>query len=441
MTSQGTSIALAATAGPLAGALIGSNSIHMHKGYTATTPQHQDDIVDIQPIDSVTPAWGSTVRFAMPKNSTLIDKATLVLDIGAGVLGGGRSAAYVNNLGDQILGEVALRYGSTVLQTYPGLFQKMWRRLTKHDNHIEGVNGQILGGLPPGAPTETTRSAAVTAATRVYIPLEELYFVHNRDEAWMTEAHALEGELHITLNQLGQLVYSDNGADPFTTQPAITNAFLRYREITVSAPEKEQMLSLYRQPQGVVQKFLDLERQENFTVQGLGGGARTIRVPLDNFRMDMAEIMFCARIGTDTTATNPAVANNWAGDGFESDTTVSTITAASVATLLSITSFRVESNGKILWQSQEEAWNRLAVRERYHPDCQIADPFYIVPIAAFPEDRKNATGHLSGSVLGKLELVVTMPDVAATQAIRFDVFAHSHNFLQHRSGGVAKALH
>ncbi len=81
------------------------------------------------------------------------------------------------------------------------------------------------------------------------------------------------------------------------------------------------------------------------------------------------------------------------------------------------------------------------MRKRYHPDSQIAEAIYTIPFAAFPEDRKNATGHQSAQVLGKLELVITMADFPATQPHRCDVYTHSHNFIQARAGGATKALH
>ncbi len=61
-------------------------------------------------------------------------------------------------------------------------------------------------------------------------------------------------------------------------------------------------------------------------------------------------------------------------------------------------------------------------------------------IFIFTEDRKNATGHLSASVVGKLELVLTMLDFPSNYTLQVDVFSHSHNIMQHRAGGVVKAL-
>ena len=156
----------------------------------------------------------------------------LVLTITAATLDAGRSAAYVKNLGDHILSEVTFRYGSQIIQSYPGYWQAMWSRVSRHDNHLEGRHAQVLGNLPPGAPTETVRENALVNALTLICPLDELYWHHNRDEYWMPEAHALEGELVINLAALARLVYSDNGASPFVgvgVAPTITNAIIRYR--------------------------------------------------------------------------------------------------------------------------------------------------------------------------------------------------------------------
>lgn len=165
---------------------------------------------------------------------------------------------------------MVFRYGSNVLQSYPGAFQAMWRRLTRNDTHIEGVNAQVLGNIPPGAATEGALVQALgslvandpAAGVTLYCPLDELYFHHSKDEFWMPEAHALEGQLYITLEQLQNIVYtctgtgSTGGTEPFTSLPTISSVFLYYQEVTLSAAEKQNRLSVYKMPEGQVIKFL-----------------------------------------------------------------------------------------------------------------------------------------------------------------------------------------
>lgn len=428
----------------LANALIGAQSLWAPTGYMAVTPFHADDTVYASSSDGKTPTFGGTVRYPLPKNSTLIGLPTWKCTLSAAVLGAGRRAAYVKNLGDQMITEVTLRYGGNILQSIPhAVWAPMWRRLTRHDNNIEGINAQVLGGLPAGnAATEGVRENAVTAGLDVYVPLDELFWVDNRDEHWMPEAYALEAEIILQLAPLARLVYSDNGGDPFTTAPALSGDVLRYREITLSAAEKENRLKTYMTSQGNVNHFLDIERQESFTFTRLSGGNRTVVVPLDNFRMDIAELVFAFRIDSDSAAaTSAGVSEDWAGDAMESSTAASIITGASVACVQPVVSYALYSNGKIIYQDIEEFWNRAVIRKRYHPDSQISDAFYCIPFAEFPEDRKNATGHQSAQVLGKLELRIVLADVSATQTGRIDVYAHSHNFMQSRAGGISKALH
>lgn len=450
--SLGATAALAARQSQFAGALLGALSPYGIQGWQATTPFHPDDTARVQSSDGSQPQFNGSVRYPLIKNSTLVGFPVFKVDVSAGVLGGGiASAAYVNNLGDQLVQSITLRYGSNILQTIPHhTWEIMWRRLTRHDNHLEPVLAQVLGGLPPGGSTEAVRGSgaggAVVTGLTLFVPLNELYFKHSKDQYWMPEAHALEAEIILQLAPLARLVYSDTGGDAFAggTAPALSAGELFYQEITLSAAEKENRLKVYASEQGHVIKFLDLERQENFNL-GSGGGtglARTVRVPLDNFRMDIAEILFVVRISSDTSsATAPAVDKDWAGDAMESSTTASIVTGASVACAIPITSFRLEANGKQIYQEQTEFFNRTEQRKRYHKDAQIADPFYMISFANFPEDRRNATGHISASVLGKLELVLTLTDWAVAQTLRVDCYAHSHNIMQHRSGGVTKALH
>lgn len=446
--SFGTQQLIAGKYGQLAASLLGARSLYAPTGYNALTPVHQEDLARVTSSDGVTPSFGGSLRYPLIKNSTLIGPMHWKCTVSAAVNDTGRRSAYVKNFGDQCISEITLRYASNILQSIPNrVWAPLWRRLCYHDNHIEGINANVLGGLPAGdAATEGIRENAVTAGLDIIVPLEELFFSHNRDEYWFSEAYSMEAEILLQISPLASLVYSDNGLTPFGgvgTAPVLSADELRYREITLSAAEKENRLKGYMTQQGNVVKWLDIERQENVSFVGTGTGLnRVLNVPLNNFRMDLAEIIFLMRIDTDTlSATAPGVSKDWAGDAMESTTTPSIITLASVACVLPVVSWELVANGKVIYQSQEELFNRTIVRHRYHPDSQISDAFYVIPFAEFPEDYKNATGHLSAQVLGKLELCITVLDWAATQRRRIDVYAHSHNFIQSRAGGITKALH
>ena len=457
--------------------LIGSKSLYQLRGFQAVTPTHEDDTVYILPIDNnITPTWvaGAKVRFALPKTSTLIGRCWLEIALSAGsaavpaaytpgvpfnpITGaiavapvGTPNAAYCKNFGDLIVEQDTLRYGSNVLQQYNTEFQCMLRRLAKNDINIEDVNSNVFGALPPGGAAELVLADAFYQGVTVRRPLDELFWASSKDEFWMPESLALEGELICQLRGPGEVIYTYNQAQPAGV-PTITNVLLRYQEITLSAAEKENRLKLYKSPEGAVIHFLDVEQQVGFTFTG-SASAQTINVPLSNFRMDMAEIVFMVRLLTNTvtTAQTPGyrvpVANVngelqlWSGSRMESLATPSLVTGASVACIVPITQFKLSAAGKDIYVYQPEFYNRSYVRKNYHPDSQIADGIYIISFAAFPEDRKNATGHQSASVLGQLNLAIEMPASSTNQTYQVDVYSHSHNLMQSRAGGIAKALH
>jgi hypothetical protein len=461
----------------LAQVLIGSKSLYQQRGMQATTPVHCDDTVYILPIDNnITPAWvaGARVRFALPKTSTLIGRAWLEIALAAGsnAVGGAYtpgvpfnpvtgaiavapigtpSAAYCKNFGDLIIEQDTLRYGSNVLQQYNTEFQVMLRRLAKNDVNIEDVNSNVFGALPPGGAAELVLADAFYSGCTVRRPLDELFWTSSKDEHWMPESLALEGELICQFRGIGEVVYTADQNAP-ATLPTITDVRLRYQEITLSAAEKENRLKLYKTPEGSVVHFLDVEQQLGFVFTG-AAAAHTVNIPLSNFRMDMAEIVFMVRVLENevTTAQTPGyrapIANVngqlqlWGGSRMESLATPSLVTGASVACIVPITQFKLSAAGKDIYVYQPEFYNRSYVRKQYHPDSQIADGIYVISFAAFPEDRKNATGHQSASVLGQLNLAIDMPATSTALRYQVDVYSHSHNLIQSRAGGIAKALH
>jgi hypothetical protein len=494
--SLGAAAKLPAMYSQLASAIIGSRSLYEPRGNQALAPAQEDDTLILMPANGVTtPALTSNVQINLSKQSTLIGKCWLEVTLTAGTTTPAfnpnlvynsstnyPSAELVKNVGDLIVNNHQLVYGNAILQNTPGRFNPLFRRLCCNDVNIEGTNAEVLGGLPPGGNYNTgTERVLVDAYYRgvtLDCPLDELFFASNRDEFWMPESLALEGQLILNLSSLGQIVCTNTfSAAAIVTAPTISNCFLRYCEITVSAAEKENRLKLYKTPQGLVTHFLDLELQvTNATLTGVA--ARAYQAPLsaspnlvwnvqlNNFRMDMAEIIFCIHRIANTSVNNgglsPAggpggwyagesgtiTSGGYSGSYMESDGTqqsilwpAGTTNNPSFATMISVTNFQILSAGKTLYANPfTDLWNRATVRKLYHRDSQIADPVYCDPIAQFPEDRKNATGHLSASVLGQLYLQINLPDPGPYITYGIEVFSHSHNLMQSRAGGIAKAL-
>jgi hypothetical protein len=181
-------------------------------------------------------------------------------------------------------------------------------------------------------------------------------------------------------------------------------------------------------------------------------------VPLNNLRMDMGEITFMIhRVGN----TNPtqwageegvistSAAGGYGGSYAESNPSCSilfpnygpVVAAGSFATQVQVTSFTLTAAGKNLFTYQTDFHNKTHVRKFYHPDAQLADFVYTIPFARYVEDRANATGHMSASVLGNLALIINLPNPGNAITYQCDVYVHSHNLMQSRAGGIVKALY
>jgi len=494
----------------LAGALFSDKSIWSRRGNQALTPFFIDDTVFILQSNGVAaPLPLSTVQFNLPKNSTLIGRCHVEVTLSAGRDSGTINAntgfhpelpynavtnfpivEYVKNVGDQVFQQHSLIYGNATLQQFDGVFHYIWRRLTKNDVNIEAQNAMVLGGLPPGGNYDTGPERVLVDAwyrgVTLEVPLEEFYWVNQKDQYWMPESLALEGQLRHVLAPNGSIMNTRNHAltDILNAgrglMPTITNCVLRYQEVTLSAAEKENMLKLYRTPEGAITHFLDLETQLGSVIAGTGvraapaagiGGSLALQpamlwnVPLNNLRMDMAEIIFVIHRLTNAAVVPGAVVSpstfpgeegtyNPAGPGFsgsyaESNNLVQSILynaapagqlGAGFATQINITEFKLQAAGKDLLSLQPQFWNRTFVRKYYHLDSQIGDNIFIIPFAAFCEDRFNATGSMAASVLGNLNLQITLPNPGSQISYQCDVYVHSHNLIQCRAGGTVKAL-
>lgn len=488
---------LGAKMSQLSRAITGDKSLFAQNGWMASTPTFRDDYVKLLPANGIVtpPINGSTLSFNLPKNSTLIGRCWIEITLSAGTDNANPGPAsfnpdvaynaatnfpvaeYNKNVGDTIIDNHRVIYGNTNLQYFQGVFGAVWRRVCCNDVNIEATNAMVLGALRPGGDVNTGSERILVDAfyrgVTLYVPLEELYWVNNRSEYHMTEAYALEHQLLSQLvANLGQIVSTrTRTSSEIATAPTITNVALRYSEITLSAAEKENRLKLYKTPEGCVQHFLDLEFMTALQIQGTGTRAAynagtpstwlenqpNLRTTfqLSNFRMDMAElIIMINRVSNSSgAATFPlengkVQATGYAGNVMESDPTPSILYANSgvstlqgFSTMIPATSITLIANAKQIFATpQTDFWNRSAVRKSYHPDSQIADPIYVLPLAEFPQDRKNATGHLSASVIGNLQLQVDLPNPGSTIAYQVTVWSHSHNLMQSRLGGIAKAL-
>lgn len=495
----------------LSKALLGTKSPWMPTGSQALTPFQLDDTTYILQANGVTtPGPQSKLQFNLPKNSTLIGKLHIEITLSAGRDSSGQNAgvgfnpdiAYnaatnapfcelVKNVGDMIIDQHQLVYGNANLQQFPGLFHYLFRRLCKNDVLIEATNAQVLGALPPGGNYDTGSERVLVDAfyrgCTLYVPVEELFFVHRTCDHWMPESLALEGQYIAQLAPSNMWINTRNrNVSDIQTMPSITNCILRYQEITLSAAEKENRLKLYKTPQGLVQHFLDLEYQLSFQQTGTGnrGGApatvwlngvvqpgagslanqgpMTMVVPLNNLRMDMAELIFVVHRVANTSPRQWAgeegilatgAAGGYSGSYAESNGNVlsilydrTVVPAAptpygSFATQIQVSNFVLSAAGKNLYTFQTDFHNRTAVRSYYHTTPQIGDFIYTIPMCKFPEDRANASGHLSASVLGNLTLTINLPNPGSTITYQVDVFTHSHNLMQSRAGGIVKALY
>lgn len=461
--------------GQLTPMLVSPMTIFQPKAWTATNLHVLDETTTLSPVRSNT-QFGETARFIQIKRATLHLGFVLEVVLSSSVLVGAgitdRRAAYCNNLGDQLLKMVTHRYGSTILHQYDGEYAQLYRRLCHNEISDEARNALSLGGLPltvgAGIP-EYQRRAALTNGFTLYVPLDRLWFAQNPDEAWMPEAYATEGEIEITFARLAEVVYNarvrgglgSTITTPFTTAPTITSMRLYAREVTLTSPEKSQRLLNYESDQGILTHFLDVESQRGIVLTGTGTANNvSFRVALDNIRLDMQELFFIVRrgLGAGVPINQASLDTDWGGDKLQAPvydfTALATggaaarigsvfdnVTPVYIDVLVDdIVSYHLESNQKRLVEPQVELLGRCWVRQLYHPNSQVRDPIYQISFSFAPEETKLITGLQSAANIGKLELVITMPDFAANQPRVVDVWAHCHNIIQSKRGAIVKTL-
>lgn len=467
----------------ISGLVLGTKSAYEPKGMQALAPSHRNESNFLAPANGViNPPYTSGLKivYSLPKSSTLIGKMWSEITLSAAQTNpaytpavpadpltnpqtaaaaavGTPQAEYVKNVGDLIFEQILLRYGSTVLQQYDSEFQVFQRQMTRNNINIEYINVEVLGGLPPGGNTEQTLVDALYNGVTLRHPVEHLWFTQHRDEAWMPESLALEGQLEFTLRPLAELIVTATGDNTVFTGgaaalPTITDLRLRYQEITLSAAEKQNRLRFYKSPEGLVQLFQDVEAQPGFQIAGTAaGGNLDFNVPLNNFRLDMTEVMFVVRMAQDTGAVAlPGYVYNadlrdWRGSRTEANTQTASLLGGGGGHIgvayPDVISYKMTAGGKDLQNSLPELFARTHCRKEYHPDAQTGGAVYAITFAMFPEDTKNATGHASASVLGNLALNLVVANPGAHITLQVDVWAKGYNVIQSRAGGIAKALH
>lgn len=474
----------------IASAILGTKSVYQTTGSQALTPTARDETTYIAPANGVQAytVWAAGIKiiYPLPKTSTLIGKVWHEITLSAGVTNpaytpavvqnaipiagnatgtaaaspvGTPRAAYCQNVGDLIVEQTILRYGSTVLQQFNSEFEVAKRFVEKNNVNIEHINAEVLGNLTAGGNTEAVRVDAFYNGITLRKPCEFLFWTTSQDRHWMPEALALEGTVEFVLRGPGEVIYTRAGTSAeITTMPQISNVQLRYQQITLSAGEKQNRLAIYKSPEGLVNLFHDVEQQPGyqFTSTVAAGTAVTVNVPLDNFRMDMIEVLFFARVASNAAAVGAGYAGAynggqvalWQGDRMSSDRSNNSIVMSAggvapgmpVGCLIPITSAKLMAAGKDMFNAEPEFFIRGVDRKQYHPDSQLGNLIYHRSFSIYPEDHKNATGHASASVLGKLNLQLVLNSLGPEVVVQVDVYAKSYNLIQTRAGSIAKAL-
>lgn len=383
--------------------------------------------------------FAQTDRFRLRKRGGRVGKVWMKITIGPSVLAvvvPAVRAAWADDLGQLILGNVRMEYASKEIHAYPGELVKAYKRLLEHDITREHYGATNFALLPPGVGgSEAVREANLTNGCTVFPELEWLFFTKFEDYAMTPEALSSEVELVVDYTPIEQLVYARNaaGAIPvgniFTTRPTITESLCFTQLIHTPGPEKELHLRRFDTDQGVLYKILDHEQQVR---QPIPAAAGTFTVNLDNFRLDCQFILFFLRFDTILTP--------WAVDRMQVATsdTILTGVAQNVSALTPITSFRLIANGKTIVDPCLDIENRAVWRKMYFPGSQIAEWIYFIPFGEMLRDARNVVNFQNLANLGSLVLEVTVPAAASPRLL--DAYNICHNIVQKKKGDIIRLL-
>lgn len=380
------------------------------------------------------------------------------------------TAAWVDDLGANLIEEVTVKYSSKVVQSYRGEALKFYQRLMDHDITKEHYNGNQNAGLA-GVTGEKLRSNTslansyagfLTAGTfELRVCLDWIWWTKEDEQALATEALASEIIVEIKFRRLEDLVYArllgtQTITDPFAgiSRPTISSTTLVHELIFTPKPEASKHLARYENRRGLMFKILDFEEQlNNFCPRPAAGATNLAKIQLNNFRLDSQFCFFVcrdARINTPWALDRGSSDNSWSNvmNGLvAADTSVIAANNRQSGALNPPSRFRVTANGSVLIDWVEEFENRGVWRKKYFPGSQISGAVYFIPFAKKLREHKHCAGYQNMSNLGNVVLEIEFatpaadrnPDATAAGYI-VDVYNVCHNVVQIAQGDIVKAL-
>lgn len=443
-----------------------------------------DDSALTEPIGQPA-AFGQLVRFPLRKRGGRVGRTYLEVDITVPVTPNiaNFTAAWVDDLGANLLEEIKAKYSSKDVHAYRGEALKFYQRLMDHDITKEHYNGNQNAGLvgPVGEQIRSNVANAglftgllVAGTFKLRINLDWLWWTKEDESSLATEALASEMIIELKLRRLEDLVYARAiaapsvqpaapastllGVDPFAGQrPTITGCVLRHELIFTPKVEASKHLARYENRRGLMFKILDFEEQLNNAIAlpatvGPVLGFASQKIVLNNFRLDSQFLMFVCR---DDRINQP-----WSIDRGSSDPSYSYIMNGQSPLLAAFPAqtnlqqsgalippkrFRVTSNGSTLIDWCTEFENRGIWRNKYFPGSQINGAVYFIPFAKKLREFKHVHGYQNMSNLGNvvLEIEFERPVVdrnPGVTGILTDVYNVCHNVVQMAQGDIVKAL-
>ncbi len=423
-------------------------SLWEYQGYDASNIFVVDDNAKAEFLGNAVATFNQTAIARLRKRGGRPFQTWLKLNIrNRAARDAGLQAAWVDDLGANLLEYVEVKYSSKDLQTYSGEALKFYQRLMDHDVTKEHYNALQLAGLP-GVVGETVRSAylsnvpnpltTIDAAGnfQIWICLDWIWFTREARKAFTTEALSSEIEVKFKFRRIEELVYSrDAGGFPnnpwalTALPPQITEIELKHQLVFTPVTETTNHLERFESEEGLSFKVLDFSPQLGVE---LGNTAKVYPVKLPNLRLDS---QFCFFVIRDTRINVP-----WAIDRTSSDITPTAFTGGgAVNACLPIVRFRVLSNGTLIkdWQSEQE--NRILMRKLYFPGSQINGFVYFFPWSQYLRDHANVHGYQNLTNLGSLEIEIEL--AAAPVGVlnrQCDCWSVDHNIIQQALGDIIR---
>lgn len=424
--------------------------------------------------------FGEFVRFRLRKRGGRVGHTYLdvLITVPETVDPANFTAAWVDDLGANLIEQVIVEYSSKHLHVYRGEQLKKYQRLMDHDITKEHYNGNQLAGLP-GVNGEQLRSNASTSVGviqvgalvagqfRLRIALDWIWWTKEDESALATEALASDIDIQIKFRPISQLVYARAigvpavPVDPFAgdgvAYPTLTAPQLYHELIFTPKVEASKHLSRYENRRGLMFKILDFEEQNNNVVaKPAAGSSSIVQIPLNNFRLDSLFLFFDVR---DSRINTPYGVDRGSSDNTYSNVMngIATVTAGAVSppvaaanvrqsgALNIIKRFRLTANGSVLMDWVEEFENRGMWRKKYFPGSQVNGAVYFAPFAKKLREYKHCFGYQNFSNLGNVVLEVDLetpavdPNPGCTGYI-IDVTNVCHNVIQMAQGDIVKAL-